>query len=137
MLNDTLIRAKELVVGYGKSMVLEGAELSVCRGQSTLVLGHNGAGKSTLLRTLFGLQPCLSGVGNVLGVPLPRLRPDRLILRGGRFLGQGERSFSGLSVSCQLDVMRKLWRVSRPDFETASLAGRVGRLSVGQRRLAA
>jgi len=46
--------ARDLVAGYGQTIVLEGVSLEVPSGGSLAILGRNGAGKTTLLRTLMG-----------------------------------------------------------------------------------
>lgn len=42
---------------FGAVMALQGANLSLLRGQVTALVGENGAGKSTLVKTLAGLHP--------------------------------------------------------------------------------
>ena len=44
------------------SLVLQGVDLTVPRGEVTALLGRNGVGKTTTLRALIGLQ---AGTGNV------------------------------------------------------------------------
>ncbi len=49
-----VVRCRELTVGYGDTVVLRGADLSVAPGDRLAVVGPNGAGKSTLLRVMAG-----------------------------------------------------------------------------------
>ena len=48
-------------IGYDKTIIAEGQNLYVERGQKIAVLGDNGQGKSTLLKTLSGELPLLNG----------------------------------------------------------------------------
>jgi ABC-type Mn2+/Zn2+ transport system ATPase subunit len=58
---DTLIRLKNLCIGYNGRAVLSDISLSITRSSFTAILGANGSGKSTLLKTLLRLQPPVSG----------------------------------------------------------------------------
>ncbi|WP_158595430.1 ATP-binding cassette domain-containing protein [Galactobacter caseinivorans] len=53
---DTVVKAVELVVSYGKKRVLNGADLAVGRGEIVGLVGINGAGKSTLVDVLSGAK---------------------------------------------------------------------------------
>ena len=53
---------------YGRSVALEGVDLTVRRGEFLGVIGPNGAGKTTLLRLLLGLIEPDAGEVRVLGV---------------------------------------------------------------------
>lgn len=56
-----IIKVNDLDVGYEKSVVLEGLNFSIPKGQITIMLGKSGCGKSTVLKTLIGLIPPISG----------------------------------------------------------------------------
>ena len=138
---DPLVSCSGLAVGYPGRTVLSSVTFSLDAGQSLLVIGHNGAGKSTLLRTLAGILPPISGEAQVLGHAVRALDPRKLMLNGGRFLGQGSRAFPALSVGRNRRVLSLLY-----GFEPAPDAGpdpaippgsRVGLLSIGQRRIEA
>jgi ATP-binding cassette subfamily F protein 3 len=58
---DPLIVAAGLDAGYGTTVVLRGASLTIERGARIGLLGRNGAGKTTLVRTLVGELPALGG----------------------------------------------------------------------------
>lgn len=51
---DTVVKAVDLVVSYGKKRVLDGADLAVGHGEIVGLVGINGAGKSTLVDVLSG-----------------------------------------------------------------------------------
>src|SRR5262249_55592635 len=56
----------------GDAAALQGATLSVRRGESVCVLGPSGAGKTTLLRVIAGLQTPSAGAVRVLGRDIGR-----------------------------------------------------------------
>ena len=45
----------------GRYHILQGVDLGVGAGQTTMLLGRNGAGKTTTLRTIMGLWPASAG----------------------------------------------------------------------------
>lgn len=63
-----VISVRDLVVGFGDSLVLDGLSLDVRGGEILGVVGGSGAGKSVLLRTIIGLIPKRSGTIRVFGV---------------------------------------------------------------------
>ncbi|GAA4832749.1 ABC transporter ATP-binding protein [Luteimicrobium xylanilyticum] len=75
------LRARGLTAGYEGRIVLEKLDLDVEAGRITTVLGPNGCGKSTLLRTLGRLVRPREGTVELLGRPLPALRPRELARR--------------------------------------------------------
>ncbi|MCX4289219.1 MAG: ABC transporter ATP-binding protein [Duncaniella sp.] len=60
-----------LAAGYlPDKLIADRLDLSLSRGDMTLLLGANGRGKSTLLRTLSGAQPALAGEVSIAGKSL-------------------------------------------------------------------
>lgn len=56
-----LIEVRDLSVGYGDHIVLQGINFKVHRGEVFAILGASGSGKSTLLKHLIGLYQPVSG----------------------------------------------------------------------------
>src|SRR6266571_126079 len=50
-----ILLLKDLHLKFGRTSVLEGAELSVSEGERLCLVGRNGSGKSTLLKIAAGL----------------------------------------------------------------------------------
>lgn len=67
------LRAHELSIGYGSSVIASGIELDVNAGEVNCLLGPNGSGKTTLFKTLIGLIPALGGEVTIDSVALASL----------------------------------------------------------------
>ncbi|MBD3372383.1 MAG: ATP-binding cassette domain-containing protein [Candidatus Coatesbacteria bacterium] len=55
-MTDELIRLENLQKAFGDTVVLDGVELSVNRGESLAVIGRSGSGKSVMLKHVLGLM---------------------------------------------------------------------------------
>jgi ABC-type polar amino acid transport system ATPase subunit len=79
--NDICIEIKDVHKRYGKLDVLTGVDLSLRRGQVTVVCGRSGSGKSTLLRCINGLESFHQGQILVDAVSVSDPRTDLSALR--------------------------------------------------------
>jgi phospholipid/cholesterol/gamma-HCH transport system ATP-binding protein len=95
----SLIEVRDLTIGYGDRVVLEGINLAVRRGEVFAILGASGSGKSTLLKHLIGLYRPMRGDVLIGGTSLVRAEGDeRLrILRRFGVLYQGGALFGSLT----------------------------------------
>ena len=64
------IRVRDLVVGFGRQVVLDHLSLDVRRGEILGLVGASGGGKSVLMRTIIGLIPRRSGTIEVMGAAI-------------------------------------------------------------------
>ena len=71
MAKDSIIRARDLAIGYGDHVLMERMDFDVAPGDVFLILGGSGTGKATLLRTLIGLQASLGGRFEIEGREAP------------------------------------------------------------------
>jgi ABC-type spermidine/putrescine transport systems, ATPase components len=55
------LSVSDLSVRYGPTVALDGADLTVARGEIVAVLGPSGSGKTSLLRAVAGLEPVAGG----------------------------------------------------------------------------
>jgi phospholipid/cholesterol/gamma-HCH transport system ATP-binding protein len=61
------IRVSDLVVGFGRRVVIDHLSLDVRRGEILGLVGASGGGKSVLMRTIIGLIPRQGGIIEVMG----------------------------------------------------------------------
>jgi phospholipid/cholesterol/gamma-HCH transport system ATP-binding protein len=61
------IRVHDLVVGFGRHVVIDHLSLDVRRGEILGLVGASGGGKTVLMRTIIGLIPRRSGDIEVMG----------------------------------------------------------------------
>jgi phospholipid/cholesterol/gamma-HCH transport system ATP-binding protein len=64
------IRVRELVVGFGKHVVIDRLSLDVRKGEILGLVGASGGGKSVLMRTIIGLIRRRSGDIEVMGAAI-------------------------------------------------------------------
>jgi ABC-2 type transport system ATP-binding protein len=76
-MNNNLIEAKGLNLGYGRKPVLKDINFNIPAGRVVGLLGHNGAGKTSLMKALVGLKPA-QGSLSVLGLDPVRERSTLL-----------------------------------------------------------
>ena len=95
----SLIEVRDLTIGYGERVVLEGINFAVSRGEVFAILGASGSGKSTLLKHLIGLYPPMRGDVLIAGASLVGAEgEERLrILRRFGVLYQGGALFGSLT----------------------------------------
>jgi len=86
-----LVSAVDLSVGWGSTVLQEGASFEIERGTIFVILGGSGCGKSTLLRALIGLDEPLAGTVTIDGQPLALDRAARprfgVMFQSGALLG--------------------------------------------------
>jgi len=99
-----ILALEDVVAGYGKMTILQGATCSVARAKITTVIGPNGAGKSTMFKTVFGMLPARSGRVLFDGAEITNLAPRDLLARGICYVPQGRNIFPELSVRHNLEL---------------------------------
>jgi phospholipid/cholesterol/gamma-HCH transport system ATP-binding protein len=112
---EIMIRVRNLVVGFGDQLVLNGLDLDVRRGEVMGFVGGSGTGKSVLTRTILGLISKRSGTIEMFGSDLDHLtlaEHDAIERRIGVMFQQGA-LFSGLTVKQNVQVpMREHLKLS-------------------------
>ena len=103
---DAIIRVRGLKVGFGETLVLDGVDLDVWRGEILGFVGASGGGKSVLMRTILGLLPKRSGTVEVNGVDLDACDRDtrRELERHWGVLFQNGALFSSLTIRQNIQV---------------------------------
>jgi phospholipid/cholesterol/gamma-HCH transport system ATP-binding protein len=94
------IRVRDLVVGFGKRVVIDHLSLDVRRGEILGLVGASGGGKSVLMRTVIGLIPRQGGEIEVMGATIGGTHDRRTQSAAGRWgiLFQQGALFSSLTV---------------------------------------
>jgi len=99
-----ILRAADLVVGYGTSPVVRGVQLRCKPGQLTAVVGPNGAGKSTLMKGLIGILAPSAGHVWLNGEDITGQPTESLIRRGVAYVPQTANTFPSLTVLENLEL---------------------------------
>jgi phospholipid/cholesterol/gamma-HCH transport system ATP-binding protein len=94
------IRVHDLVVGFGRQVVIDHLTLDVRKGEILGLVGASGGGKSVLMRTIIGLIPKRSGEIEVMGSAIGRSEQRSTQSAAGRWgiLFQQGALFSSLTV---------------------------------------
>jgi len=93
-----ILECRDLVGGYGGSIVLNGVSLKVRGGSVTGIVGPNGAGKSTLLKTILGYLKPQPGSVRFAGKDITAWRPDQRIAAGIAYVAQARSGFQSMSI---------------------------------------
>ena len=99
-----VLRAEDLVVGYGASPVVRGVQVRSKAGQLTAIVGPNGAGKSTLMKGLIGILTPSAGRVWLNGQDITGQPPENLIRRGVAYVPQTSNTFPSLTVLENLEL---------------------------------
>ncbi|MEZ5763998.1 MAG: ABC transporter ATP-binding protein [Xanthobacteraceae bacterium] len=83
------IRVRDLVVGFGRRIILDRLSLDVRRGEILGLVGASGGGKSVLMRTIIGLIPRRSGEVEVMGTKIGDVGTQAAARQWGILFQQG------------------------------------------------
>ncbi|GIV33243.1 MAG: phosphonate ABC transporter ATP-binding protein [Chitinophagales bacterium] len=75
---DNLIDLRGACIFQGKTLVLNGVDLHVHKGEFVYLIGKTGSGKSSLMKALYGDLPLQQGEGQVVGFDLKKLKPGQV-----------------------------------------------------------
>ena len=96
--SPVLLSARDLTVGYGGEPVIPSLDLDIARGDFTVIVGPNGCGKSTLLKTVARVNRPSSGVVELDGRDVHRMR-GRDVARRVSLLPQSAAAPEGITVA--------------------------------------
>lgn len=100
-MNDTILRLEDVHATIEVSHVLQGIDMSVARGEVTVILGRNGVGKTTTLRAILGLVQ-RTGTIEFDGERIDGEETSRIARRGIAYVPEERDVFAGLTVSDNL-----------------------------------
>lgn len=104
--SDIILSARDVTVAFGETVVLEGLNLDIHRGEILGFVGASGAGKSVLLRTILGLNRKRSGMIRIFGVDVDKasdMQRMKMDMRLGVLFQHGA-LFSALTVQENVQV---------------------------------
>jgi phospholipid/cholesterol/gamma-HCH transport system ATP-binding protein len=113
---EAVIRVRDLVVGFGDKLILNGLDIDIYRGEVLGFVGGSGTGKSVLARTILGLIRKRSGKIEAFGADADAISDlqRRAIERCWGVMFQQGALFSGLTVKQNIQVpMREYLRLSQ------------------------
>lgn len=122
---EPVIKVRDLVVGFGDTIVLDHLALDVQRGEILGFVGGSGAGKSVLTRTIIGLLPKRQGRIEVFGYDLDKASEweRRSIERRWGILFQQGALYSSLTVLQNVQfLMREHLHLSQRLMDEVALA---------------
>jgi branched-chain amino acid transport system ATP-binding protein len=90
--------------GYGETVIIENAQLSLRRGETLAIIGRNGVGKTTLLATVMGHNTLHGGHVRMLGRDISQLPPHRRVAAGLGYVPQEREIFPSLTLRENLEV---------------------------------
>jgi branched-chain amino acid transport system ATP-binding protein len=98
-----MLEVKDLHAYYGRSHILQGANLRVGKGEIVSLLGRNGVGRSTTCKAIMGLVPAQ---GSILyqGQEILGLKPHSIARKGIGFVPEDRWIFPGLTVLQNLQL---------------------------------
>jgi|SRR6266487_3882912 branched-chain amino acid transport system ATP-binding protein len=102
--HEPILTLMNVVAGYGKMTILNGATAAIRPAAITTVIGPNGAGKSTMFKTIFGLLPVRSGTIRFAGRDITNFTPRQMLDAGVAYVPQGRNIFPELSVRHNLEL---------------------------------
>ena len=118
-----VLQAQDVAIHYGGVKALDGASLTLEKGQIRGLIGPNGAGKSTVIDAITGRRPLTRGQVTLMGEDVSALGAVERRRRGLSRSFQRTSIFPGLTVREQLELVAS--QLGEPDLD--GIGGRRGR----------
>ena len=99
-----LLDVREIICGYEITIIVDGCNFSVKKGDIACIVGPNGAGKSTAMKAIFGLIPIKSGQVIFNNEDITSLNPQERVIKGMSFVPQNNNIFQEMSVEENLEM---------------------------------
>ena len=127
-----ILKAGEIVAGYGNEQVLHGLNLELYPGEVLVLMGANGAGKSTLLRCLAGLNRPRQGSIKLAGKNTAGLEVADICLQVGYLPQDPNALLFADTVQDELLITLRNHQLSSQDYPPKPLLERLGLASLAQ-----
>ena len=99
-----LLDVREIICGYENTIIVDGCNFSVKKGDIACIVGPNGAGKSTAMKAIFGLIPIKNGQVIFNNEDITSLNPQERVIKGMSFVPQNNNIFQEMSVEENLEM---------------------------------
>jgi urea transport system ATP-binding protein len=103
-MNDVLLEASGIRVGYGGSEVIHDFSLAAARNEVLALMGLNGMGKTTLMKAMIGLLPIREGSLRLAGKDMSQAPPFERVRLGLAYVPQGRMIFPTLTVEENIEA---------------------------------
>jgi branched-chain amino acid transport system ATP-binding protein len=117
--DNTYLKAEELVTGYDDVEILHGVTVTAQEGKATAIIGPNGAGKSTLLKAIYGFLRIKKGRVMYGDDDITGLSPHDMIKIGIGYVPQEISVFPYLTVKENLMLGGWVQRNDRREVDSA------------------
>src|SRR4051794_30523689 len=97
-MSENLLTLRGVHTHIGAYHILHGVDLSVPRGQLTMLLGRNGAGKTTTLRTIMGLWHASQGSIHFAGRDVTAMATPQIAAMNIAYVPENMGIFADLTV---------------------------------------
>jgi phospholipid/cholesterol/gamma-HCH transport system ATP-binding protein len=131
-MDEPLIQLQNVSKQLGANKVLDGAHLSIYRGEITTIIGKSGVGKSVLLKHIIGLMEPDSGDVLFQGIPISHMKKTerKAMKHKVSYMFQGTALFDSMSVFENIALPLKE-RTRLPDSEIKKrVQDRMGQLDI-------
>ena len=143
-MSEGALKLSSVNAGYGDTVVIDGVDLVLDKGEAISIVGRNGVGKSSLLATLMGHTTMHGGTIELLGRNITRTKPYDRVHAGLGYVPQEREVFPSLSVIENLEVAKRAegeWNIERVCEMFPRLAdrraNRASQLSGGEQQMLA
>ena len=99
-----MLDVKEIICGYENTIIVDGCNFSVKKGDIACIVGPNGAGKSTAMKAMLGLLDLKAGSVIINGKDISKLSPQDRVKEGISFVPQTKNVFAGMTVEENLEM---------------------------------
>lgn len=143
-MSDPILSLQGVHTDIAQYHILQGVDLTVPKGQVTMLLGRNGVGKTTTLKTIMGQWGAKSGEISYDGQNITRMPVSARARAGIGFVPEDMGIFSDLTVeenmvlgatSGPLDPKRKEWLLTAFPALGTFWTSEAGTLSGGQKQM--
>jgi len=127
-MSEPVITARGLTKRYGASVVVDGIDFDVFRGETFGLLGPNGAGKTTTILMMLGLTDVSDGEVRVMGHD--PVREPLAVKRRVGYLPDSVGFYDNMTAAENLSYTARLMGFSR-EVRRTRIADALGRVRLG------